>query len=193
MRIPVALRLSLTSLLCVTAMSCAGTSVPLLAPDVSEDRTTDGPSAPPETGGGAEDLEPPARPAPAPDPEPPGACDATTAAAIGATVSAQLEAFMREDIEAAYELTSPFFRRLLDIEAFETMIRTEYPYLLESSGHRLDECWARGRRGYILAGVRTGSRETVLRYDVSDEPEGGWRIDGAAALPGVVLPPDRLV
>jgi hypothetical protein len=189
MRPRVTLRLSLTSLLCVTALACAGTPVPTAAPDTAESRTADGPEA--DEGEG--DLEPPARPAPAPDPQRPGACDATTAAAISATVSEQLEAFMRDDIAAAYELTSPFFQRLLDIEAFETMIRNEYPYLLESSGHRLDECSATGRRGYILAGVRNGPRETVLRYDVSDEPEVGWRIDGAVSLPGVTLPPDRTV
>jgi hypothetical protein len=195
MRSPVALRLMLASLLSVTALSCTGTAIPTgaptVAPGTSEESTTDAPDS--EPGNDAEGFEPPARPEPAPDPLRPGACDATTAGAIGATVSAQLEAFTREDIASAYGLTSPFFQRMLDVEAFETMIRTEYPYLLESSGHRLDECWARGRRGYILAGVRAGSRETVLRYDVSDEPGLGWRIDGAAALPGISLPPDRLV
>jgi hypothetical protein len=50
----------------------------------------------------------------------------------------------------------------------------------------------RGRRGYILAGVRTGTREVVLRYDVSEE-EDGWRIDGAVEIPGITLPPDRLI
>jgi len=190
----VARRLALVVLLSVTAPGCTGTAVPT----ASSHPVLDGPAAPhgaerqvPERD--PDEFEPPARPTPAPDPLRPDPCDAVTAGAIGATVSAQLDAFMRDDIPAAYALTSPFFQRVLDAEAFETMIRTEYPYLIESSGHRLDECWTRGRRGYILAGVRSGSGETVLRYDVSEEPEVGWRIDGAAALSGISLPADRLV
>jgi hypothetical protein len=191
MRCRVAPRLALASLLSATALSCAGTAAPTVASGASGESPTERREA--ERGSDAEGFEPPARPEPAPDLLLPGTCDTTTAEAIAATVSAQLEAFTREDIAAAYGLTSPFFQRVLDVEAFATMIRTDYPYLLESSGHRLDECWVRGRRGYILAGVRSGSRETVLRYDVSEEPGLGWRIDGAAALPGISLPPDRLV
>jgi hypothetical protein len=187
MRSPVALRVTRLALAAAVASGCAGTAVPTATPD------GDAPGARSAPEGAPDVLEPPARPGPVPDLQPPGACDAPTAAAIGATVSAQLQAFMRDDIAAAYALTSPFFQFVLDIEGFEEMIRTDYPYLIESSGHRLDECWTRGRRGYILAGVRTGSRERVLRYDVSDEPEVGWRIDGAMALPSIILPPDRLV
>jgi len=190
MRSPITRHLALVTLLSATSLGCTAT----VAPPASSDPAADTPAAPPDAEQqDPDEFEPPARPDPAPDPLRPGACDAATAGAIGATVSAQLDAFMRDDIPAAYALTSPFFQRVIDAEAFETMIRTEYPYLIESSGHRLDECWARGRRGYFLAGVRSGSREVVLRYDVSEEPEAGWRIDGAVPLSGISLPPDRLV
>ncbi len=159
--------------------------------DVESDGESDGESGQDEAA--PEGFEPPARPSPAPDIQLPGSCDAMTTAAIGAVVSAQLEAFTHDDLDAAYALTSPFFQRVLDRDAFDSMIRTDYPYLLESSGHRLDECWTRNGRGYILAGVRVGTREVVLRYDVSDEPDVGWRIDGAAEVPGIRLPDDQLV
>jgi hypothetical protein len=181
-----------TVLLLIAALiaGCTGT-----APDPAVGPASAAPGTPepePHRPALPDGFEPPARPEPAPDPSAPGTCDTATATAIAATVSAQLEAFARDDIAAAYALTSPFFQRLFELPAFEALIRSEYDYLLESSGHRLDECWVQGRRGYILAGVRSGTRERVLRYDVSDEPDG-WRIDGAVALPGITLPPDRLV
>ena len=130
-----------------------------------------------------------------PKPEPPvdvgrpaNACDASTAAAITATVSTQLDAFADDDIAGAYAVTSPFFRRFLDEAGFATLIRDEYPELLGNDGYRADECLAVGRRGSLIVGVRDGTREVVLRYDLSEE-EDGWRIDGARRLIGVMLPP----
>ncbi len=138
-------------------------------------------------------FEPPTRPAPAPDPERPGTCDPMTAAAIGATVTAQLDAFARSDLDAAFALTSASFRSSVDRTDFERIIRTGYAYLLGNAGHRLDTCWSSGSSGYILAGVRSAEREYVLRYDVSEDLGAGWRIDGAAELPGIALPEQRLV
>jgi hypothetical protein len=111
---------------------------------------------------------------------------------MAATVSTQLDAFASGDIAAAYELTSPLFRTTFDPVAFETLIRTQDPYLLESSGHRTDECWIAGSRGYLLAGVQVGMREVVLRYDVSNRTGGRWFIDGAAELTSIRLPETQL-
>ena len=144
-----------------------------------------------------EDVPQPALPPdPPPDPpvdagRPPNACDASTAAAITATVSTQLDAFADDDVAGAYAMTSPFFRRFLDEAGFATLIRDEYPELLGNDGHRADECLAVGRRGSLIVGVRSGTREVVLRYDLSEE-EDGWRIDGARRLVGIQLPPQPL-
>jgi hypothetical protein len=108
-------------------------------------------------------------------------------------VSTQLGHFARGDLAAAYAVTTTTFQRLMDLAAFETLIRSRYPYLLTSPGHRLAECWAVDGAGYILAGVRDGSREVVLRYDVSEEPGFGWRIDGAVALPAITLPAEQSI
>jgi hypothetical protein len=178
-------RRMLLALVVVVSLGCSGASLEASAP---EPGGTSGPT--PRTT--PEGFEPPARPDPAPDPDRPGACDPTTAAAISGTVAAQLEAFARGDLPAAYARTSTSFRDTFDLEGFETLIRSSYGYLLAGTGHRLDECWAQGDRGYILAGVREGSREVVLRYDVVEEPDLGWRIAGAVELPGISLPTDRL-
>ena len=167
-------------------------------------------------GCGPAEVAAPSEPAPAPAPEqapdqapeatpgpdlprdppvdagrPPNACDASTASAITATVSTQLDAFADDDIAGAYAVTSPFFRRFLDETGFATLIRDEYPELLGNDGHRADECLAVGRRGSLIVGVRSGTREVVLRYDLSEEGDG-WRIDGARRLVGVQLPPQPL-
>lgn len=161
-----------------------GTTAPLPAPapDPTPAPTPDPTPAP--------DLAP--RPTPVPDPAAPAECDPGTRDAIGATVSQQLDAFGAEDFVRAYEATSPYFRRLRDAEAFERMIREGYPELVGNDGHRLADCLVLGRSAYLVVGVRSGVRETVLRYDLSEEPEG-WRIDGAMRLEGVSLPPDRTV
>lgn len=156
-------------------------------------------------GGGAPedpgpDREPEAAPAPPQRPEPreqtpppptPAACDPERDGTIGVTVSTQLDAFSGSDFARAYAMTSPFFRRVLDADAFETLIRTEYPELVGNDGHRLGECLVRGRRGSLIAGVRAGTQEVVLRYDLSEEADG-WRIDGARRLPAGALPPQPL-
>ena len=136
------------------------------------------------------DLAP--RPDPVPDPSSPDDCDPTTRAAIGATVSAQLDAFASEDFAAAYAMTSPSFRLMFATDDFASMIRTDYPELIGNGGHRFDECRIRDRRAFLLVGVRSGAREVVLRYGLSEEADG-WRIDGAGWLSGVTLPQDRLV
>jgi hypothetical protein len=187
-------------LLAVLAAACtrpdptvdpAATPAPEVTPEVTPDAT---PGVPP---GGPQQAPPdttpdiPERPEPIPDLFAPEACDPLTRAAVGTTVSAQLDAFAADDLAAAYALTSPFFRRVVDGGTFETLIRDEYPWLLGNVGHRLDECGVRGRRAFLVVGVRAEGREQVLRYDLSLEPDG-WLIDGAMPLLGVTLPPDRV-
>jgi hypothetical protein len=114
----------------------------------------------------------------------------TVATRCEAPVATQLDAFGEEDFALAYAMTSPFFQRLLTADAFEALIRGEYPELVGNAGHRFDECRARGRRGHLVVGVRDGVREVVLRYDLSEEPDG-WRIDGAMRI-ALTLPPQPL-
>jgi hypothetical protein len=133
-------------------------------------------------------MDPPDRPAPAPDVTVPSSCDAPTAAAIAATVTSQLEAFAAGDLAAAYAFTSPFFTTMVDAVRFEEIIRTDYPLLLSSRERWTGDCLVRGRRGVLLAGVADATgRELILRYDLSLE-DVGWRIDGALELEGITLP-----
>lgn len=164
------------------------------APDPAQEPAPDPDPAPDPAPTPDAPANPAPRPEPAPDPDRPGACDDTTRAAIGTVLTTQLDALAVEDFVGAYAVTSPFFRNFFTPEAFETLIRDEYPTLVGNSGHRFDECGVVGRRGFLVVGVRAadGADELVLRYDLSEEGDG-WRIDGALALPAVTLPPDPLV
>jgi hypothetical protein len=130
-----------------------------------------------------------ALPLPPVDPDAPHPldCDAERRDAMRSPVATQLGAFADDDLTLAYAMTSPFFQRVLTADAFEALIRGEYPELIGNGGHRFDECRVRGRRGHLIVGVRDGVREVVLRYDLSEEPDG-WRIDGAMRI-ALTLPP----
>jgi len=184
----------LLSPLVALALGCSGATPPPAATDletpVPPGVAPDG-AARPDDATPRDTFEPPARPDPAPDPLRPGDCDPITAAAIGAVVSAQLSALARDDLDAAYALTRPSSTRTSDRDTFATMIRDDHPYLLDGPDHRLDECWASSRSGYLVVGVRTGTGEIVLRYDVTEDPHSGWLIDAITAIPGLVLPDDQ--
>lgn len=120
----------------------------------------------------------------------PQACDRTDGLAIRMTVAAQLDAFALGDFDSAYALTSPAFKRGIPKARFETLIRTGYPELLDGSDQRFDVCRARDGRAFQVVRLRSGERNVVLGYDLSERPEG-WRIDGARRLPSVMFPGEQ--
>jgi len=191
---------ALTLIALITAACSSATPIDEAVSDVAAaesptdraDPADPGEPADPGNGPAPGDGDPAPRPAPAPDPTAPVECDPVTRDAVATTVSAQLQAFADEDFAAAYGWTSPTFRRAFSAEEFETLIRSDYSGLVANAGHRFAECGIRERRAFIVVGVRTDGGESVLRYDLSDEPDG-WRIDGAGLLPAISLPPERLV
>lgn len=151
------------------------------------------------TAGEAPDAPPIAPPAEAPDAPPaeppadrpggegtraeaPGTCDPATESAIAGTVAAQLDALAIGDFAAAYAQASPFFRTLVDQDAFTAMIRTRYPELLDVATRRLEGCTVLNRRAVLVVALTAtdGARRT-LAYELG-ESDDGWRIDGAYDL-----------
>lgn len=179
----------------VAALLLAGCSA---SPDASPQTPattapTPGPDPTPAPEPTPEPPAPPPPPAPPEEPRRPSSpeCPTEVRSAIAAPVATQLAAFAQDDLDAAYAVTSPFFQQVIGRTAFEDLIRDDYPELIGNDGHRFDECQVLGRRGFILVGVRAGAQETVLRYDLSEEPDG-WRIDGAIRVQGITLPPEQL-
>lgn len=109
----------------------------------------------------------------------PGPCDPATEAAVAGTVAAQLDALAVGDFVAAYGWASPFFRTVVDPDRFTTMIRTEYPELLDVASRRLEGCNALNRRAVLVVAITAGDgARRTLAYELG-ETEEGWRIDGA--------------
>jgi len=181
---------SLLAAIIVVSTACGSTgpgTAPSPGPSIAPVPDTTPPTSPPSTPEGERTL-----PLPPVDPDAPHPfdCDAVRRTAMRSPVTAQLDALVDEDFALAYAMTSPFFQRVLAADAFESLIRGQYPELIGNGGHRFDECRVRGRRGHLVVGVRDGVREVVLRYDLSEEAEG-WRIDGAMRLT-LTLPPQPL-
>jgi hypothetical protein len=142
------------------------------------------PDAPPAEAPDEAPVEPPAD-GPGGDgtrAEVPGTCDPATEAAVAGTVAAQLDALGVGDFAAAYAQASPFFRTLVDQDAFTAMIRTRYPELLDVATRRLEGCTVLNRRAVLVVALTAtdGARRT-LAYELG-ESDDGWRIDGAYDL-----------
>ena len=98
---------------------------------------------------------------------------------------AQLEAFRRDDYDAAYTFASEAIREMFDRAAFERMVRSGYPEIARSS--------SRPRRGEPRAGpTATSTCASKIRgangnaieavYDMVWEG-GRFRINGVVAKP----------
>lgn len=103
---------------------------------------------------------------------------------IRATIDAQLQAFQRDDFEAAFEFASPTLQRLFQTpEVFERMVTQGYPMVWRpGAGVRYLELrreesgiWQR-----VMITDATG-RVHVLDYRML-ETEAGWRINGVQIL-----------
>ena len=168
---------------------------PAAGPDTAPPDATTAP--PPDAATSDEPAGAPAEPVPAPVPAPlpdaatppdgapstvPEPCEAGTEAAVAGTVAAQLDALAVGDFVAAYAQASPFFRTLVDQDAFTAMIRTRYPELLDVAARRLEGCTVLNRRAVLVVAITAsdGARRR-LAYELG-ESDAGWRIDGAYDL-----------
>jgi hypothetical protein len=109
-------------------------------------------------------------------------CSDGTRQAIEATVVGQVDAFSAGDFESAYQFASPDFQEGMPLEVFGTLIRINYPQLLEASNARSGPC---------DADEDNGVSTILMRFDTPSEPGytlrylleyvgDQWRISGAS-------------
>jgi hypothetical protein len=104
----------------------------------------------------------------------------TDRAAIRSTIEAQVEAFRRDDGEAAFGYASPGIRRLFgSAEISMDMVRQGYrpiyrPRLLEFA----DIVMLDGQVAQKVHVVGPDGRRVTAFYPMTRLPDGGWRIDG---------------
>lgn len=118
-------------------------------------------------------------------PAAPGQVDADTEAA-GRVVLQQLEAFRRDDYDAAFRFASAEIHELFDRARFEAMVRGGYPEIARSHSAVIDGSErGPGGRLYLFVRVRgVNGRGVEAVYEMVRE-DGNWRING------VVTRPDR--
>jgi hypothetical protein len=96
----------------------------------------------------------------------------------------QLDAFRRNDYDAAYGFASAEIRRLFDRPAFERMVRGGYPEIADSvRAHVASAKTEPDGHIYLLVKVRgANGRQIEAVYDMVLEA-GTWRINGVVARP----------
>lgn len=109
--------------------------------------------------------------------------DADTEAA-GRVVMQQLEAFRRDDFDAAFDFASAEIHGLFDRARFEVMVRGGYPEIARSASAVVDgsERGAGGRL-YLLVRVRGANGRWIEAVYEMVREDRGWRINGVVTRP----------
>jgi uncharacterized protein DUF4864 len=105
------------------------------------------------------------------------------------TVLGQLDAFRRDDYDAAYAFASEEIRRTFDRAAFERMVKTGYPEIARSRSAAVEHAAvAPNGHAYLVLKIR-GANGTHIEaiYDLVWETDR-WKISGV-----VTRPDDELV
>jgi hypothetical protein len=107
---------------------------------------------------------------------------ADESADVQATISAQLEAFARDDAAAAYRFAAPAVRdKFTDAGAFLAMVKTAYPAVYR---HRSAEFGAEARGGervgQSVVFVDADNVVWTAVYLLTRQADDGWKIEGCA-------------
>jgi hypothetical protein len=120
--------------------------------------------------------------APTPEPGIP-VCEAGVAGSVDRTVTAQLEAFAAGDFQSAFALASESFQGSIDLKGFREVIRSGYPEVAASVGHRLVECRQPGPASVSALVAVTGENGVTAQLAYRFVLESAeWRVDGASTL-----------
>jgi hypothetical protein len=106
-----------------------------------------------------------------------------SAKAAAEPVVRQLDAFRREDYDAAYAFASEEVRLRFDRLHFEVMVRSDYPEIAQSTlADVLDTELQPGGRAYVKVRIRGANGQTIeALYELVWQ--GEWRINGVATRP----------
>ena len=100
------------------------------------------------------------------------------------TVLAQLDAFRRDDYDAAYTFASESIHQIFDRAGFERMVRTGYPEIARSRSAAIEHAAiAPDGHAYLIlkiSGANGGRIEAM--YDMVWE-SGTWKITGVVSRP----------
>lgn len=101
-------------------------------------------------------------------------------AAIREVIRRQLDAFRREDGQAAFSYASPEIQRQFGTpEAFMRMVKHGYPHVYEAREADFRElAMAGGQPTQAVLVVGADGSTAMALYRMERQPDGSWRIDG---------------
>ena len=104
----------------------------------------------------------------------------TDGAEIGRVITAQIEAFRRDDGDAAFAFASPGIQQKFgDSAHFMEAVKQAYPQVYRPRSFRfLDRGAEEGKVTQRVEIVGPDGRLVTAIYDMSRQPDGSWRIDG---------------
>ena len=105
--------------------------------------------------------------------------------AIRQIIGRQLDAFRRDDGQAAFSYASPEIQRQFQSpEAFMRMVRLAYPQVYRAREVDFRELLtAQGAPTQAVLVVGPDGGTAMALYRMEKQPDGSWRIDGCALLP----------
>ena len=117
---------------------------------------------------------------------------AAVAKAVSEPITRQLEAFRRDDYDAAYTFASAEVRQVFDRQGFERMVKGGYPEIAHSTFGFVSRTET-APDGHVLAHVKiqgANGNSIEALYDMVQEGDG-WRVNGVVTRPdpGVVFAP----
>jgi hypothetical protein len=121
---------------------------------------------------------------PRPVPAPAHAQPTLDRAAAADPILQQLEAFRRDDYDAAYAFASAEIRRLFDRIAFEDMVRSGYPEIAKSARARVvDTEVAPDGRVRVRLHIRGVNGHRIQAVYEMVQEGAAWKINGVIARP----------
>jgi hypothetical protein len=106
----------------------------------------------------------------------PRACEPAVADDVDTVVTAQLDAFARDDIAGAFRVATESFKREQRLDGFERLVADNFPPVRDPAGHTVEACQTDGRRAALDVVVTARSGERGSYTYVLDWYRGQWRI-----------------
>ncbi len=108
---------------------------------------------------------------------------------IEAVIRGQMDAFIADDLDGAFDFASPGIRRIFgDAQRFGGMVRQGYPMVYRPADVRFLELTERGGSQLQKVMVRDDAGAFhVLEYEMQPGADGGWVIDGVRLLEAAQL------
>ena len=95
----------------------------------------------------------------------------------------QLDAFRRNDYDAAYAFASAEIHSLFTRESFERMVKTGYPEIADSTRAHVATTRVAGDRVYLVLKIDGANGQHIEAvYEIVPEA-GTWKINGVVARP----------